>query len=311
MAELTLVGLRVVLEVARSGSLTAAAATLGVTQSAVSRQVAATEAAVGAPLFTRRPRGVTLTLAGEVLVRHARSVVGQVSTAELELAGLQDRVAGRLLVGAYPTASAVLVPRAMASVRAAHPALDVQLWESASPAQVRRLRAGRIEVAVVASGGGLPDYDFGGLRAEPLTFGPGVGLGVAVGAQHRLAGLRHVRVEDLVDELWVVGAGSDEEPQFGAWPTLSEPRVVFEARGWQTRLGLVAAGLGISVMPGLAAASVPRGVVWLPVLDPGRARQRQTLVLTALSPGPRAAAMALALHDVAVVLGDDWQQTAF
>ncbi|MEV0264664.1 LysR family transcriptional regulator [Streptomyces sp. NPDC050617] len=295
MPELTLTGLRVTLEVARRGSFTAAAEALGYTQSAVSRQIIATEAAVGAPLFERHARGVRPTPSGEALLRHARHMIAHVEAAGLEIAGLRDRIAGRLAVGAYPTAAAALVPRAIARLRTAHPALTVSLWEAGSPAQLRRLRAGRIEVAVAAIGEGLPDYDFTGLRVEVVRTGRG--LGVAVGEDHPLASREEVHVHDLAREAWIVGAGDDGDPQFGAWPTLQSPRVAHEARGWQTRLGLVAAGLGVSVLPGLAADSVPRGVKWLRVEDPAYVLKRETVIVTDADASPAALTMLQALRD--------------
>ena len=110
MAEVTLVGLRVVLEVGRTGSFSAAAERLGYTQSAVSRQIAATESVVGGALFERHARGVRPTAAGEVLIRHAGRVLDDVTAAGQELAGLRDRLVGRLVVGAFPTAAADLAP---------------------------------------------------------------------------------------------------------------------------------------------------------------------------------------------------------
>jgi len=151
MSELTLAGLGVVLEVARTGSFSAAAERLGYTQSAVSRQVAVTEKAVGAPLFERHARGVRLTAAGEVLVRHAGKVLDGVAAASQELAGLRDRLAGRLVVGGFPTATAALLPRAVARLLTDHPGLRVQLMEASTPAQLRALRRGRLEVAILAT----------------------------------------------------------------------------------------------------------------------------------------------------------------
>ncbi|SFS84811.1 LysR family transcriptional regulator [Streptomyces sp. ok210] len=295
MPELTLTGLRVTLEVAQRGSFTAAAEALGYTQSAVSRQIIATEAAVGAPLFERLARGVRPTLSGETLLRHARRMLAHAEAAELEIAGLRDRLAGRLAVGAYPTAAAALVPRAIARLQKAHPALTVSLWETGSPAQLRRLRAGRIEMAVVAIGEGLPDYDFTGLRIEVI--GAGRGMGVAVHASHPLASRDEVHVDELAQEAWIVGAGEEGAPQFGAWPTLESPRVAYEARGWQTRLGLVAAGLGISVVPGLAADIVPKDVKWLRVEDPAFVPKRQTAMVTAADASAGARAMLQAMRD--------------
>ncbi len=290
---MTLVGLRVVLEVARSGSFTAAAAALGYTQSAVSRQVGSMEAAAGTPLFARGARGVRPTAAGDVVVARAARVLGEVDGAALELAGLRDRLAGRLAVGAYPVAAAVLVPRAVARLRGRHPALEVELSEAASPAQLRRLRASRLEVALVATGDGLPDHDLSGLRTTPVRTGRRAG--VAVCATHRLAARAVVDVADLEAETWVVGAGGEAEPQFGAWPSLDRPRIGYRARSWPTRFGLVAAGLAVSMVPGVAADAVPRGVRWLPVRDPDLTLNRTAWAVTADMPSAAATAMVDAL----------------
>ncbi|MFD5827233.1 LysR family transcriptional regulator [Lentzea sp. NPDC060358] len=295
MSGMTLVGLRVVVEVARRGSFTAAADALGYTQSAVSRQVNAVETAVGSPLFERWARGVRPTPAGEALLRHARQVVAHLEAAELEIAGLRDKIAGRLAVGAYPTAAASFVPRAIARLRAAHPALAVRLGEAGSPVLLRRLRAGRIEVAVIAVGDGLPDYDLAGLRTEPVPAGRG--FGIAVANDHPFAGQSEVDVRDLAGQVWVVGTGREGDPQFGAWPTLAEPVVGHEARTWQTRLGMVAAGLGVSVLPGLAADVVPRGVTWVAVRDPGLVERRRTVVVTEDDRSPAAEAFTQAVRE--------------
>lgn len=82
----------------------------------------------------------------------------------------------------------------------------------------------------------------------------------------------------------------------GAWPTLSSPRIGHEARTWQTRLGPVAAGLGVSVLPGLAAEIVPRGVTWVPVRDDGPAERRRTVVVTGEERSPAIEAFVRALR---------------
>jgi DNA-binding transcriptional LysR family regulator len=289
MAELTVVGMRIVLEVARRGSFSAAAIALGYTQSAVSRQVAAMEEAAGTALFDREARGVRASLAGEVVIRRSARALEEIDGAHLELAGLRDRLAGRLIVGAYPTAAAVLVPRAIARLVRRHPGLEVELQEASSPLQLRRLRAGRIEVALVATGDGLPDHDLSGLSRTAIHTGRG--LGVAVHEDHALAVRPVVDAASLIDQTWIVGVGGENEPQFGTWPTLAEPRIGYRVRSWPSRFGLVAAGLGITTVPGMAAAAVPDGVRWLPVRDPGFALNRTTWALTAPTPTPSAATM--------------------
>ena len=298
MAEFTLVGLRVVQEVAATGSFTRAAEVLGYTQSAVSRQVAAMEAAAGTQLFERERRGATLTPAGQVLLRHAAQVSAGVSAAELELAGLRDRLAGRMTIGAFPTATMALVPRAVAQVTSGHPGLAVIVKEASTPALLRQLRAKRLDVAVIATGHGLPDYDLSELEQHPLLHGR---LLVAVPRTHRFAAQADVAVPDLAHEQWIVSEGAPGEPQFGAWPTVSEPRIAYTVRTWSARLGSVAAGLGISVVPELILPAMPADLRAIPVRDshwPGRA----TVAVTRAHPSAQAQAMTAALKSQAGLL---------
>ncbi|MEU1805688.1 LysR family transcriptional regulator [Streptomyces sp. NPDC019937] len=265
MAELSLTGLRVVQAVVDTGSFTAAADALGYTQSAVSHQVAAMEAAAGAPLFVRGARGVTPSPAGMMLARRAATVLNEIDAVSTDLAGLKDHVTGRVAIAAFSSAAAVLVPRTLARLRNDHPGLIVEFVEASSPTQLRQLRAHRIDVAVIGVGPDLPAYDFEGLRRELLFDGS---LLLAVPAHHRFAGRGTIPVAELRDEPWIVGKGLRDDPQFGAWPTLDHPRIAYAAREWPTRLGLVATGLGIAVLPEVAAASVPTGVHTVRVDDP-------------------------------------------
>lgn len=263
--DITVVGLRVAREVASRGSFTGAADALGYTQSAVSRQIAALESAVHAPLFERHARGVRPTAAGTILLRHAATVLDGVTAAELELAGLDERIAGRLSVGAFPAALGVVVPRALAALRAEHPAIEVRLREGTTPAHLRRLRAGALDVAVIGAGPDLA-YELEGLTVDELLAGD---LLLAVGAGHRFAGRPWVPVAELEVEEWIVGDAATGGPQFGPWPTLTgQPRVRHAVRDWTARLGLVAAGLGVSVLPVLLREALPPGVVALRVDDP-------------------------------------------
>ncbi|KAA0931860.1 LysR family transcriptional regulator [Streptomyces apricus] len=254
--------LRAVLE---TGSFTAASERLGFTQSALSKQIGALESAAGTQLFRRGPRGVEPTAAAQRLASRAVTVLDQLDAAARELADHAQPLGGRVALGGYPTTAMDLVPRTIARVRARHPSVEVVFLESSTPVQIRRLRAGRLDLALLARGEGLPDWDLTGIETEPLPSGP---LCVAMSERHRLAHLRRVPVAELADEEWVAGRGARGEPQFGAWPTLSHPRITAELGEWSTRLGFVAAGLGITTIPSLAAGVLPGGVVALPVADP-------------------------------------------
>jgi DNA-binding transcriptional LysR family regulator len=265
MAELTVTALRVVHAVVGTGSFTATADLLGYTQSAVSRQVAAAESAAGVPLFVRGARGVAPTPAGTLVARRAAVVLAELDAVGKDLAGLDDVLGGRVVLGAFPTATWVLAPRAVAVVRDRHPGLTVDLHEASTPTQLRQLRAGRIDVAVIGMGADLPAYDLDGLRRDHLADGRSL---VAVPAGHRFADRDPVPVAELAGEDWVVGKGLRGDPQFGAWPTLPAPKVVGAVREWNARLGLVAAGLGITTVPELVVPALPAGVVTVRVDDP-------------------------------------------
>ncbi|MFG2970538.1 LysR family transcriptional regulator [Streptomyces sp. NPDC048288] len=298
MADFTLTGLRVVQAVVDTGSFTAAADALGYTQSAVSRQVAAMEAAAGAPLFVRGARGVVPSPAGMILARRATTALNEIDAVGTDLAGLQDHVTGRVAIAAFPSAAAVLVPRTLARLGDDHPGLIVEFGEASSPTQLRQLRAHRIDIAVIGMGPDLPAYDVEGLRRDLLLDG---GLLLAVPDGHRFAGRGTIPVTELRGETWIVGKGLRDDPQFGAWPTLDHPRIAYAARAWPTRLGLVAAGLGIAVLPEVAAASVPAGVRTVRVDDPawlGRA----VVAVTARDRSPEVTATVEALRHEAAQL---------
>ncbi|MEU0844243.1 LysR family transcriptional regulator [Streptomyces sp. NPDC005962] len=298
MADFTLTGLRVIQAVVDTGSFTAAADALGYTQSAVSRQVAAMEAAAGTPLFVRGARGVAPSPAGMMLARRAATALNEIDAVSTDLAGLRDHLTGRVAIAAFPSAAAVLVPRALARLRNDHPGLIVEFSEASSPTQLRQLRAHRIDVAVIGVGPDLPTYDFERLTRDLLLEG---GLLLAVPANHRFAGRGTIPVAELRDEAWIIGKGLRDDPQFGAWPTLDHPRIAYAAREWPTRLGLVAAGLGIAVLPELAAAAVPTGVRTVHVDDPawlGRA----TVAVTVRDRSPEVTATVAALRHEAAQL---------
>ena len=309
MAELTLVGMRVLRAVADRGSFTAAAVELGYTQSAVSRQVAAMEAAAGAALFSRVPRGVALTEAGRVLLGHAVAVLDQVDAASRDLAGLRSLSSGRVRLGAFATSVAALVPRAVAAFRARHPGVTVALREGTSGSQLRRVVSGSADLAVV---GRLPEMALEGedrVVLEPLMDDP---LLLAVPLGHRLARRRIVDVELLSEEAWVAGSTDPRETLLGAWRWSSwEPDVRYVAREWTAKLGLVAAGLGVTLVPSLAATAVRRDVALLRLRSDQPATRSIVLATRAgAEPSPAAAALAEALHEAAAELSGELQRRA-
>ncbi|MEV6878125.1 LysR family transcriptional regulator [Amycolatopsis sp. NPDC051128] len=287
--DVSLVALRVFREVAERGTLTAAAAALGYTQSAVSRQIAALERVAGTPVLERRPDGVRLTAAGNVVLRRAIAVLDEIDAAGRELAGLPAD-AGTVRLGWFPSAGAVLVPRAVAELRRTHPAVTVITREGTTPVLVRTLRAGTVDLAVLGSAPPFrpPDTETPALRLETLAERS---LCLAVPAGHPLAGAGAIDVADLRGQRWIAGPSAGEATLMGVWPGLDErPEIAHTARDWLAKLNLVAAGCGVTTLPASLAEAVPPGVRVLAVR--GGPSERRRVVLARL-PGPVAEPVAL------------------
>ncbi|MGF6913759.1 molybdate transport repressor ModE-like protein, partial [Kitasatospora sp. MAP12-15] len=140
--------LRVLRAVARTGSFSAAARELGCTQPAISQQMKALENAVQLPLVVRVGRGMQLSEAGQVLLKHATGILAGLSAAEEEVAAIAGLRAGRVRLVSFPTASSTLVPPAVAQLRGAHPGVRVSLVEAEPPESLAMLRGGECEIAL-------------------------------------------------------------------------------------------------------------------------------------------------------------------
>ena len=294
LPDLSTVWLRAFLEVARRGSFTVAARSLGWTQSAVSRQISALESALGgAPLFDRLPRGVRLTEAGRVLVPHAEAVVEALHGAGRELTALREVAGGRLRFGAFATADAALVPRALGAFRERHPRVRVSREEGFTPGLLDRLAAGHLDLAVVSTTGGAPlePYVLHHLLDESLY--------VAVPAAHPLADGGPVRLGRLADADWISGSARPEGTLLDAALRQGfRPRVAHVVAEWTAKQGYVAAGLGVTLVPALAAESVRPDVALLPVLDEGApARAVYAATVRGRTPVPAAGAFVEALRE--------------
>ena len=288
-------GLRVLREVAQSGSFTAAARALGYTQSAISRQVAALEAVAGRALFERRRDGVALTPAGARLLARAVRVLAELDAALRDTAE-PDARAGPVRLGAFASAAAGLIPGALASLPRE---LVVSVREGTTPALTRGLRAGTLDLAVLAQtppfrppDAEAPALDLTTLAERELVLG--------VGARHPFARRRAVEVGELAGQVWVASRSEGPDQLLGVWPGLAErPDVRYVVRDWWAKLQLVAAGLAITTLAPVALGALPDGVRVVAVR--GEPQEVRRLVLARV-PGPldgRGAAVADALVSAA------------
>src|ERR1700722_6357589 len=141
--------LRVLVAVARHGSVTAAARALNYAQPSISHHIARLEAETGTQLLERAGRGIRLTDAGRLLAERAEEIIGRLDAAEAELAAHVGLREGRVRLAAFPSALGTLVPAAAAWLEAETPGLDLRLAEAEPPEALRMLRAGYVDVALV------------------------------------------------------------------------------------------------------------------------------------------------------------------
>src|SRR4051794_24164560 len=247
--------LRVLSEVAARGSFSAAADALSLTQSAVSQHVAALERETGLTLVERGVRPVALTEAGYAAVRHAQGILARLHDAEQELAEIAGRRRGRLRFGSFPTALATLAPPALAAFRRRQPDVVLTMVDDHLQRLLPRLEAGELALALIYEHDALPEIAARELDRLPLLDDE---FRILLPRGHRLARrTRPLALAELRDEAWIGGAPTS------AWYRIAghacrtagfTPRPALAADDYFTVQALVAAGLGVSMVPGLAAA---------------------------------------------------------
>lgn len=287
--------LQILREVVDRGSFSAAADALSYSQSAVSQAIATLEGELGAPLIERDRRGVRPTAAGAALAAHAEGILARMDDAEAEVTAIAGGRGGRLRIASFPTAGATLVSQAVARFRAAHPGVEVSLAEGESEEIAPRLRAGDFEIVLLFEFVGVGERLGAGMRRFELLDDP---LHLALPAEHRLARRRKLRLEDLREEPWVQTSAASSCARHvvrSCHAAGFEPRVSFESDDYQTVQGLVAAGVGVALIPQLALSTV-RSDIRIRSLDP-RSPVRKVFAAT-----PRAAAVTPAVATMLDVL---------
>ena len=306
--------LRVLVAVAQHGSVTAAARALNYAQPSVSHHLARLEAETGATLTQRSGRGIRLTDAGRLLAGRAEEILGRLDAAERELAAHVEQRQERIRLAGFASALATIVPAALSRLAAGHPGIDLLLTEAEEPEAMRMLRAGQVDVALVArhvQDGTLigPPTDTEGARARLIldeqvhlvtrpqpgsTHGSGAQPGAAQTGAAQPAGAQRGADEAGPTDLaahahspWIAGC----EHCRGHLIWLCQhagfsPKIAFTTDDHVAAQALVAAGLGVTIMPGLAISAARHpGIHSQPL--PGA--WRQVLAVTyGQPPDPRA-----------------------
>ncbi len=292
--------LQMLREVARRGTIRAAAEAMSVTPSAVSQQLRILEVEAGVLLLERKGRLVRLTEAGEMLVRHADTITAAITAAESDLAATQHEIAGTLRVAAIPTAARAVLPAAIASLGRAHPGLRLMLRDLETAESLPALAADEVDLAVVdeydeATRIREPGIELMDLLTEPLF--------VALPPGHP-AGDGPVPLAGLRDEAWIMdteASGICRALVRACRRAGFEPHVRSNCRDYSVIIALVEAGLGVAMLPGLALRDRPiRATVAL--VDPPLERRVRVAVKPERRAHPAVAAMLAALQRAATGL---------
>lgn len=264
--------LRVLREVGRHGSLSAAATALNYTPSAVSQQISLLEREVGQRLLERGSRGVVLTEAGRVLSTHAEAVLEALEAAEAALADLSALRGGRLRLASFATAAATIVPAAVETFRRLHPGIDVEVESATSVDGISRLRRGEVDLVLTVDQEPAGDLDVIALFDDPFR--------LAVSRSHPLASESCLTLAQLAAERWIdvpaaVAGGGVLPRAFG-----TAVRVAHQSEDYTAIHEMVGAGLGLALLPDLARLPANPDVVFCSLGADGPRRRVQAATRT-------------------------------
>lgn len=295
--------LKVLKEVAELGSFSAAAESLSYTQPAISQQIAALERAAGSRLVDRTSRGVRLTDAGRALVEHAEAVLQRLAAAEAELEAIAGVRGGRVRLAAFPTAGASIAPPALALFRRRHSGVELSLLDAEPEQAVPMLKEGELELALVFEYSHMeqPEFErlYEGIELTHLIDDP---MYLALPADHPAAGRKRLRLEDFGEETWVQNecSGPCGRLHLAACNAAGfEPDIGFMSDDYNVVQGLVAAGVGISLLPALSLTNVREDIVVRPLGPHAPHRRIMAATLGSRFRSPATDAMLEVLGEVA------------
>jgi len=279
--------LRVIDAVARHGSVTAAARELHYSQPSVTHHLARLEAETGAQLLQRVGRGIRLTEAGRLLADRAAEIIGRIDAVDAELSAHVGLSAGRIRLAGFSSAIGALVPAAVAGLAAKHPGLEVNLVDTHPPEAFELLRTGKVDAAIV--------FRYDETAPEPR----GVRLHHLVDDPVYVLARGPATIAELRDSTWIAGCDRCRSHLIALCAAEGyEPRIGYTSDDMVVMQALVAAGLGVTTMPGLALRTHRSGGITATELQGSR---RQVYVATYGEPPdpPPVAALVSALQESA------------
>ncbi|HWT87545.1 MAG TPA: LysR substrate-binding domain-containing protein [Candidatus Angelobacter sp.] len=265
--------LRYFCAVADTGSFSRAAEQSHVSQPSLSQQILKLEDELGARLFDRLGRSVRLTEVGKAFLPRARGVLRELEAARGDVVEQKDSVGGSVTVGAIPTVAPYLLPRILTTFSKKFPQVRLTVIEEITPVLLDRLRAGVVDVAVLA----LPirghEFESFPLLTEPLF--------AVLPQKHKLARRRSISLKDVRQEPFLLlrdGHCFRENAVAACDRARVHPQVIFESGQFSSLLGMVGAGMGVSLIPQMAIDK-KSGCRYVPISDSHATRTIGAVVL--------------------------------
>ncbi len=265
--------LRLVAAIADSGSLTRAAELLHLAPSSASHRLTQLEAALGVPLFARHARGLTPTAAGESLLRHARQVFAQLEQMHADLAPYAGGLHRQVTVFANTNAINCFLPEDLGDFLREHPQVRISLEEQPSPAIIQAVAAGQVELGVVAAEGNLAGLETQPYRRDRLV--------LIVPAAHPLSARPALAFAEVLGEPFVcLHAGSAIHTFMMNHAARLGGRldVRIQVRSFNAVCRMVAAGVGLGMVPRSAVPRASPGLATVEIADEWAPRDLQLCV---------------------------------
>ncbi len=275
LARFDFVSVRLAVVCARVGNLTEAASECHLVLPAASRRLRDLERALGAPLFERHPRGLKPTVLGRAFTKRGMAILHELDNLRVELVDASHGIVRHLQIFASTAAITQFLPALLAEYGELHPEVQVELEEQASQQVVAAVREGRADLGLCVSGPDLRGLDARDFRHDELV--------LILPPGHRLAGKTPLPFAEALDERWIslhAGAAMLEAQQRAAMAAGRPLKLCMQVRSFDAVGHLVAAGLGVALLPKEAALPIIKAMklLWRPLADTWALRQLQVVV---------------------------------
>ncbi|MCE2695238.1 MAG: LysR family transcriptional regulator [Verrucomicrobiaceae bacterium] len=254
------------IEIARQRSFTRAAERLHMAQPALSQQMKNLESELGTALFIRGRKEIQLTAAGKAFLPRAEALLTQAEAAKAIVSDVAQLRGGKLIIAAIPSVSACLLPEVIRSFSRQHEQVELQLIEDSSERVSENVESGLADIGFLQLPASKSAFETRTIISEPFV--------LLVAKSHSLVKQKEVALKQLATESFIFYKGRARDTALEACRKAGfEPRIACESGELETVRALVAAGLGLAVVPQLATGNLPKTIQAITIREPKMQRQ--------------------------------------